>query len=225
MHILFLVAAFLLGSFPTGVVVARAKGVDLRKVGSGNIGTTNVGAHSAGVGPLVLLVEAGKGALPVVLAAGLFEQTWLPAAAGLVAVLGQVFSLFLKGRRQGGRYFAGRRPGSRASARTGLRGCLGRAVCYFRISSIGSLAAVASFPTFLWLFHAGSLTNLTFAAAVALLVFWRHKDNIAVLCAAKNCEPSFPVQCVGGAGRRPASRSSCWSASTSGLPVVSSFSP
>ena len=47
-----------------------------------------------------------------------------------------------------------------------------------RISSIGSLAAVASFPTFLWLFHEGSLANLTFAGAVALLVFLRHKDNI-----------------------------------------------
>jgi glycerol-3-phosphate acyltransferase PlsY len=55
----------------------------------------------------------------------------------------------------------------------------------FRISSIGSLAAVASFPTFLWLFHAGSLANLTFAAAVALLVFWRHKDNIRRLVRGK----------------------------------------
>jgi len=99
MHILFLVGVFLLGSFPTGVVVARAKGVDLRKVGSGNIGTTNVGrALGRGWAALVLLVDAGKGALPVVLAAELFEQTWLPAAAGLVAVLGQVFSIFLKGR-------------------------------------------------------------------------------------------------------------------------------
>jgi glycerol-3-phosphate acyltransferase PlsY len=80
MHILFLIGAFLLGSFPTGVVVARAKGVDLRKVGSGNIGTTNVGrALGRGWAALVLLVDAGKGALPVVLAAGLFE---LDLAAG-----------------------------------------------------------------------------------------------------------------------------------------------
>ena len=75
MQILFLVGAFLLGSFPTGVVVARAKGVDLRKVGSGNIGTTNVGrALGRGWAALVLLVDAGKGALPVVLAARLFED-------------------------------------------------------------------------------------------------------------------------------------------------------
>ena len=89
MHILFLISAFLLGSFPTGVVVARAKGVDLRRVGSGNIGTTNVGrALGRHWAALVLLVDAGKGALPVVLATHLFDFAWLPAAAGLVAVLG-----------------------------------------------------------------------------------------------------------------------------------------
>jgi len=48
----------------------------------------------------------------------------------------------------------------------------------FRISSLASLAAVASFPTLLWLFHTGSGPNLAFAGAIALLVFFRHKDNI-----------------------------------------------
>jgi glycerol-3-phosphate acyltransferase PlsY len=180
MHILFLVGVFLLGSFPTGVVVARANGVDLRKVGSGNIGTTNVGrALGRGWAALVLLVDAGKGALPVVLAAELFEQTWLPAAAGLVAVLGQVFSIFLKGR--GGKGVATSLGAGLALAPLPALVCVAVWVALFatfRISSIGSLAAVASFPTFLWLFHAGSLANLTFAGAVALLVFWRHKDNI-----------------------------------------------
>ena len=180
MHILFLIGAFLLGSFPTGVVVARAKGVNLRKVGSGNIGTTNVGrALGRGWAALVLLIDAGKGALPVVLAAGLFEQTWLPAAAGLVAALGQVFSVFLKGR--GGKGVATSLGAGLALAPLPALACVVVWVALFaafRISSIGSLAAVASFPTFLWLFRAGSFANLTFAAAVALLVFWRHKDNI-----------------------------------------------
>ena len=180
MHILFLIGAFLLGSFPTGVVVACAKGVDLRKVGSGNIGTTNVGrALGRGWAALVLLVDAGKGALPVVLAAELFEQTWLPAAAGLVAVLGQVFSIFLKGR--GGKGVATSLGAGLALAPLPALVCVAVWVALFatfRISSIGSLAAVASFPTFLWLFHEGSFANLTFAAAVALLVFLRHRDNI-----------------------------------------------
>jgi acyl phosphate:glycerol-3-phosphate acyltransferase len=180
MHILFLVSAFLLGSFPTGVVVARAKGVDLRKVGSGNIGTTNVGrALGRRWATLVLLLDAGKGALPVVLATQLFDLGWLPAAAGMVAVLGQVFSIFLKGR--GGKGVATSLGAGLALAPVPALLCVILWVALFaafRISSIGSLAAVASFPTFLWLFHAGSFANLTFAAAVALVVFWRHKDNI-----------------------------------------------
>jgi len=180
MHILFLVSAFLLGSFPTGVVVARAKGVELRKVGSGNIGTTNVGrALGRRWAVLVLLVDAGKGALPVVLATQLFDVGWLPAAAGLVAVLGQVFSIFLKGR--GGKGVATSLGAGLALAPAPALLCMAVWVALFaafRISSIGSLAAVASFPTFLWLFHAGSFANLTFGAAVTVLVFWRHKDNI-----------------------------------------------
>jgi acyl phosphate:glycerol-3-phosphate acyltransferase len=180
MHILFLVGAFLLGSFPTGVVVARAKGVDLRKVGSGNIGTTNVGrALGRRWASVVLLVDAGKGALPVVLATQLFDLDWLPAAAGLVAVLGQVFSIFLKGR--GGKGVATSLGAGLALAPLPALVCVAVWIALFatfRISSIGSLAAVASFPTFLWLFHEGSLANLSFAAAVALLVFWRHKDNL-----------------------------------------------
>jgi glycerol-3-phosphate acyltransferase PlsY len=207
MQILFLVGAFLLGSFPTGVVVARAKGVDLRKVGSGNIGTTNVGrALGRGWAALVLLVDAGKGALPVVLAAQIFDPiwepwkgshalprwfsageagglptrlAWLPAAAGLVAVLGQVFSIFLKGR--GGKGVATSLGAGLALAPVPALLCLVVWVVLFvafRISSLGSLVAIASFPTFLWLFHAGSGPNLAFATATTLLVFLRHKHNI-----------------------------------------------
>jgi acyl phosphate:glycerol-3-phosphate acyltransferase len=180
MQILFLIAAFLLGSFPTGVVVARAKGVDLRKVGSGNIGTTNVGrALGRGWAAVVLLVDAGKGALPVVLAAQIFDVSWLPAAAGLIAVLGQVFSIFLKGR--GGKGVATSLGAGLALAPVPALICLVVWVALFaafRTSSLGSLAAVASFPTLLWLFHEGSGPNLVFAGATTILVFWRHKPNI-----------------------------------------------
>jgi glycerol-3-phosphate acyltransferase PlsY len=180
MQSLFLVGAFLLGSFPTGVVVARAKCVDLRKVGSGNIGTVNVGrALGRRWAAFVLLVDAGKGALPVVLAARMFDLVWLPAAAGLVAVLGQVFSIFLKGR--GGKGVATSLGAGLALAPLPALVCVAVWIALFarfRISSLASLAAVASFPTLLWLFHAGSGPNLAFAGAIALLVFFRHKDNI-----------------------------------------------
>jgi glycerol-3-phosphate acyltransferase PlsY len=180
MHIVFLVGVFLLGSFPTGVVVARAKGVDLRKVGSGNIGTTNVGrALGRRWALLVLLGDAGKGAVPVLLADRLFDLAWLPAAAGLVAVLGQVFSLFLGGR--GGKGVATSLGAGLALAPVPALCCAAVWVAVFagfRISSVASLLAVASFPTFLWLFHLGSGPGLAFAVATTVLVTWRHKDNI-----------------------------------------------
>jgi glycerol-3-phosphate acyltransferase PlsY len=187
MHVLFLVATFLLGSFPTGVVVARGKGVDLRKVGSGNIGTTNVGrALGRRWAALVLVVDAGKGALPVVLAARLFDLAWLPAAAGLVAVLGQTFSIFLKGR--GGKGVATSLGAGLALAPLPALVCVAVWIALFsrvRVSSLASLAAVASFPTCLWLFHAGTVPNLGFAVAAAVIVFFRHKDNIRRLARGK----------------------------------------
>jgi glycerol-3-phosphate acyltransferase PlsY len=180
MELLFLCATFVLGSFPTGVVVARAKGVDLRKVGSGNIGTTNVGrALGRGWAAFVLLIDAGKGALPVLLASHFFPSPWMAAAAGFVAVLGQVFSVFLKGR--GGK-------GVATSLGAGLAlaplPALGPAAVWIvlalavRISSVGSMAAVVSFPLFLWLWGDASTPKLCFAAAVAVLVVARHKENL-----------------------------------------------
>jgi glycerol-3-phosphate acyltransferase PlsY len=187
METLFLLAAFILGSFPTGVVVARAKGVDLRKVGSGNIGTTNVGrALGRRWAVFVLLVDAGKGALPVLLARQLFPSPWLTAAAGFIAVLGQVFSVFLKGR--GGK-------GVATSLGAGLAlsplPALGPAAVWIvlllavRISSVGSMAAVASFPLFLWLWGDASAPKLCFAVAVAVLVVARHKENLQRLIRGK----------------------------------------
>lgn len=180
MEMLFLLAVFVLGSFPTGVVVAGAKGVDLRKVGSGNIGTTNVGrALGRRWAAFVLLIDAGKGALPVLLAHHIFASPWLAAAAGLVAVLGQVFSIFLKGR--GGKGVATSLGAGLALAPLPALGPVAVWVLLllaFRISSVGSMAAVVSFPLFLWLWGDASAPKLGFAAAVAVLVVARHKENL-----------------------------------------------
>ncbi len=180
MIILLVIAAFLLGSFPTGVVVARSKGVDVRKVGSGNIGATNVGrALGKGWAVFVLAIDAGKGALPVLLARHFLANPWAPALAGIAAVLGQVFSIFLRGR--GGKGVATSLGAGLALAPPATLSCLGVFLLVFgtsRIVSLGSLAAMASFPLFLWLWGIGTAPRLAFGLAIAALVTLRHKDNL-----------------------------------------------
>jgi len=178
-----LAAAFLVGSIPTGVLVARAKGVDLRKVGSGNIGATNVGrALGRGWATFVLLADAGKGALPVLVAGACSPDPWLPALAGLAAVCGQVFSVFLRGR--GGKGVATSLGAGMALAPLPTLLCLGTFVALytlFRFVSLGSLAAVVCYPIFLWLLDRGTAPRLVFAVAVAALVLFRHRQNLGRL--------------------------------------------
>ncbi|MEO8212447.1 MAG: glycerol-3-phosphate acyltransferase, partial [Myxococcales bacterium] len=142
--------AYLLGSVPTGLLVARARGVDIRTVGSGNIGATNV-ARGLGKGwaVVVLLCDALKGFLPVFVARQfpeLFSATAV-ALAGLAAITGHMFTVFLKG--QGGKGVA-----------TSLGVALGLSpplalLCFAvyalayaatRLSSLGSLLGIWSFP-------------------------------------------------------------------------------
>jgi glycerol-3-phosphate acyltransferase PlsY len=93
-------ASYLAGSVPFGLILARmVAGVDVRQAGSGNIGATNV-ARTAGrrLGVLTLLLDAGKGGIPVAvtaLALGAPHDADWPAAAGLAAFLGHVFPFWL----------------------------------------------------------------------------------------------------------------------------------
>ena len=172
--------AFLIGSIPTGVIVARYKGVDLRRVGSGNIGATNVGrALGKGWAAFVLIADATKGALPVVVLGWISANPWLPALGGLAAVAGQIFSVFLRGR--GGKGVATSLGAGIALAPPAALACLASFLLVyliFRFVSLGSLAAMASFPFFLWVFGMVTWPRLTFAVAVAVLITARHKDNL-----------------------------------------------
>ena len=177
---LLVLAAMLLGSVPTGLLVARARGVDLRKIGSGNIGATNVGrALGRSWAIVVLLADAAKGYAPVLIAKHCEPSTWLWAAVGLATVCGHSFSVFLRGR--GGKGVA-----------TSLGAAIGLApvpafaafgvylVLYalFRISSVGSLAGVAAFPILVVVLGPRAPAIVAFGAAAAVLVIARHKDNI-----------------------------------------------
>jgi glycerol-3-phosphate acyltransferase PlsY len=170
----------LLGSVPTGVLLARSRGVDLRQVGSGNIGATNVGrALGKKWGVVVLLVDAAKGWAPVFVADQLDRGPWTLAAVGVAAVAGHSFSIFLRGR--GGKGVATSLGAALAIAPVPALCCFGvYAALYaaFRISSIGSMTGVAAFPVFLWLFGIEVAAYYVFGTIIAALVILRHRDNI-----------------------------------------------
>src|SRR5947209_20056642 len=97
-----LLVSYLVGAVPFGYLAARARGVDILRQGSGNIGATNVGrVLGRGYGLLVFLLDFAKGALPV-LAAGRVppDPSWppdlLPVAAGVAAFLGHLFPVYLR---------------------------------------------------------------------------------------------------------------------------------
>jgi glycerol-3-phosphate acyltransferase PlsY len=173
---IWLLVAYLCGSIPFGLLIARLKtGKDVREVGSGNIGATNV-ARAAGRGAAIatLVLDALKGLVPVLLARG---PAWLPAACAICAVLGHCFPVWLKFR--GGKGVATGLGVSLALAPwAALAGAATWGVLYklYRISSVGSLAGVAV------ALAVAALTSDAFAvegvAAVAALIVVRHAGNI-----------------------------------------------
>jgi glycerol-3-phosphate acyltransferase PlsY len=146
---LLVVLGYLSGSIPFGVVLTRLKGVDVRAQGSGNIGATNV-ARVAGkrLGVAVLLLDAAKGALPVLAARQLAPQAvLLHAGVGLAAFLGHVFPVWLK-----------------------LRGGKGVATALGVLLVLLPWAALAGFCTYAVIFVARRVSSIgsLFGALVAL---------------------------------------------------------
>jgi acyl phosphate:glycerol-3-phosphate acyltransferase len=173
--------AYLCGSIPFGLLIARARtGKDVRTVGSGNIGATNV-ARAAGKGAalLTLVLDAAKGLLPVLLAAHFAagaSPLLLPACA-VAAVIGHCFPVWLRFR--GGKGVATGLGVSLALAPwAALAGALTWLAFYklLRISSVGSLAGVAvSLAVAAFTADRAAISGL---AAVALIILVRHAGNI-----------------------------------------------
>jgi glycerol-3-phosphate acyltransferase PlsY len=192
-----LVAAYLLGSIPFGILLTRLRGAgDLRKSGSGNIGATNV-ARVAGpvAGILTLALDAGKGAVAVLLAERYTNSSamWITLAA-LAALLGHCFSVWL--RFKGGKGVA---PAlgvfmvlSPLAALAALSIFL-LVVAYGRYVSLGSITAAAAMPLliyFLWAPpHAPPLIVTAGTFAASALIIWKHDANIQRLV--QGDEPKF----------------------------------
>ena len=179
--ILWIAVCYLCGSIPFGLLIARAKtGTDVRTVGSGNIGATNV-ARAAGkpAAILTLVLDALKGLAPVLLAGHFVQprpQLFL-AACAVAAVVGHCFPLWLCFR--GGKGVATGLGVSLALAPwAALAGACAWLVFYkvLRISSVGSLAGVAvSLVVAVFTADRSAVLGL---AGVALLILFRHTANI-----------------------------------------------
>jgi glycerol-3-phosphate acyltransferase PlsY len=173
--------AYLVGSLPFSFLVARAFGVkDVRRVGSGNVGATNV-LRSAGkaAGLLALLLDAGKGAAATLLAARLApSDAALPALAALLAVVGHMYPVWL--RFQGGKGVA---TGLGAFAPLAPLAALGAVAGFAAVAwatryvSLGSIAGALTLAALAWLL--GGPTPVVGSAVVgAGLILYRHRSNL-----------------------------------------------
>lgn len=178
-QLIVVVTAYLIGSIPTGLLLGKAYGIDVRKEGSGNIGATNL-YRTVGrkVGIITLIGDCLKGLLPVLLV----KLSSLPpesaAWVGLAAFCGHVFSLFLKFK--GGKgvatalgVFLALAPLAVAIA-IALFACL---MFLWRYVSLGSIAAAAIMPLALFILG-GSRVDTSVTLVIAVIVIIRHHENI-----------------------------------------------
>ena len=181
-EILLLIGAYLLGSVPTGLLLARALGVNIRETGSGNIGATNVyRTMGRKVGILTLVGDCLKGLLPVLAAKWIgLPDLWI-AGIGLAAFLGHVFTIFLgfkggKGVATALGVFLGTSPLSVLLALSVFALVLYR----WRFVSLASIAAAAIIPVLVWL-TGGRPEFILMSIAIAGLVIYKHRENISRL--------------------------------------------
>ena len=194
---------YLAGSLPWGLWLGRAmRGVDVRTLGSKNLGATNV-YRSLGpaVGVPVLLLDIAKGALPTWLVPGMSACAafpggveWCRLSVAAAAVLGHMFTVF-----------AGFRGGKGVATSAGVLLALSplafavvllvfvATVAVTRYISVGSMVGAVAFAIVLGLTHAGGFRSPTFVfgALLALAVIYRHKDNIARLMRGEERRFSF----------------------------------
>jgi glycerol-3-phosphate acyltransferase PlsY len=189
------IGGYLLGSIPFGLIATRIGGAgDIREIGSGNIGATNVlRTGRRELAAITLIGDGGKGAAATLLAGAVFNPFCAVVAAGF-AFLGHLFPIWLRFRGgKGVATFLGillalALPVGVAAVVTWIA-----IAAVFRLSSLAALTAAAVSPIYsLWL-HPGHYEEVALTLAMALLIFIRHHENIRRLLA--GTEPRI------GAGR------------------------
>ncbi len=181
-----IVVSYLLGSIPSGYLLVKLiKGIDVRTVGSGNIGATNVKRVLGMKGFLaVLALDALKGYLPVTVFSAIFggaNNPWIPILAAIAAVVGHTFTIFLnfkggKGVATSLGVFIALAPASVATDMI----IFGILLYFFRYISLGSIMCAFLLPVFIYIYgEQGFLYSvLVLAVAMASFVIYKHKDNI-----------------------------------------------
>jgi glycerol-3-phosphate acyltransferase PlsY len=174
-----LIGGYMLGSIPFGLLLTRMAGLgDIRKVGSGNIGATNVlRTGRKDIAAATLLLDGGKAAAAVLIARALFgpEQALI---AGAAAFFGHCFPVWLK-------FKGGKGVATFFGALLAALPLVGVAACLiwlivafvFRFSSLAALTAAAAAPLLAYVLGAGPW-GVGFCVLLAVLIFWRHHANL-----------------------------------------------
>jgi glycerol-3-phosphate acyltransferase PlsY len=182
--LLWLAFAYLVAGIPVGLLLGRLRGVDLREVGSGNIGATNaVRALGRKLGLLVFVLDVAKAAIPVALARHHFSEhehaDSMIAAIALAAIIGHIFPIYLRFR--GGKgvacafgVFLVLAPGAALAALLVYLQIL----WLTRISAVGSLTAATVIVAVVLLDPGVPWAFALLALGLTLLIWWRHRDNL-----------------------------------------------
>ena len=190
MEILLIVFGYLMGSVPVGFILGSRSGIDVRAVGSGNVGATNV-ARVVGKrqGILTLIADTAKGFLPVILAMQLGASLAATVLVGAAAFLGHLHPIFLKFK--GGKGVAtalGVFLAVAPMATLVLVALFAVTVLASRIVSLSSILTAVAAPIIFWLFSYPLLV-VGMAAFIALAITCRHRSNIRRMM--NGSEPRF----------------------------------
>lgn len=177
-------AGYLLGSIPFGLMLSRRHGVDLRVVGSGNVGAANV-LRSIGVSAAVItvLLDAAKGTAAVLLAQRLASGRMVPVAAAIASILGHVYPIWLRFR--GGKGVATAAGAFGVLTPVGLGAAMTMfllAVWTTRFVSVGSMLAALTLAAVAFVSDAPVIVGGG-AALAALVIIYGHRANVARLIA------------------------------------------
>jgi len=178
--------AYLVGAIPFGLFIAKAMaGVDVRTVGSGNIGATNVlRAAGAKAAVLTLLADCLKGFLPVMLSGRVFAEPWVPVLAGIAAIAGHNYPVYL-GFKGGKGVATSLGVVLAASPWLGLL-CLATwlaAAILWRYSSLAALVAFAVYPLATFATRSDNAPQGLLSLFVFGMMYYRHRENIKRLLA------------------------------------------